>query len=133
MPAILNTVMTGGLVHTDTDYRDRYIYDVVEFEGLQIKVSYDEEGILFRPTYFGEGLSDKLSRSLLSLDGECNFACEMGEESLHIFWEDLGCSFEEFDVERDPVTAFRRFQRALDGSGMAVAANLQDRRTLQEF
>jgi hypothetical protein len=125
MSAILNTVMTGGLVHTDTDYRDRYIYDVVEFEGLQIKVSYDEEGILFRPTYFGEGLSDKLSRSLLSLDGECNFACEMGEESLYIFWEDLGCSFEEFDDERDPLTAFRKFQRALDGSGIAVTATAE--------
>jgi hypothetical protein len=125
MPAILNTVMTGGLVHTDTDYRDRYIYDVVEFEGLQIKVSYDEEGILFRPTYFGEGLPDGYSCSFLYLDGEFNFACEMGGESLYIFWEDLGCSFEEFDDERDPVTAFRKLQRALEGSGIAVTATAE--------
>ncbi len=125
MQAILNTVMTGGLVHTDTDYRGRYIYDVVEFEGLQIKVSCDEEGILFRPTYFGEGLSDGLSRSLLSLNGDCNFACERGGESLHMLWEDVGCGFETFDDERDPVTAFRRFQRALDGSGIAETATAE--------
>ncbi len=30
--AILNTVMIGTLVHTDVDHRDRYIYDVVEFQ-----------------------------------------------------------------------------------------------------
>jgi hypothetical protein len=125
MQAILNTVMAGELVHTDIDYRDRYIYDVVEFEGLQIKVSYDEEGILFRPTYFGEDLPDGFSCSFLYLDGECNFACERGGESLHMFWEDVGCSFEEFDVERDPVTAFRKFQRALDGPGIAVAATAE--------
>jgi hypothetical protein len=49
----------------------------------------------------------------------------MGEESLYIFWEDLGCSFEVFDDERDPVTAFRKFQRALDGSDIAVAATAE--------
>ena len=125
MPAILNTVMTGRLVHTDTDYRDRYIYDVVEFEGLQIKVSYDDEGILFRPTYFGEDLPDGYSCSFLYLDGDCNFACERGGESLHMFWEDVGCSFEEFDDERDPVAAFRKFQRALEGSGIAETATAE--------
>jgi hypothetical protein len=120
--------MTGGLVHTDTDYRDRYIYDVVEFEGLQIKVSYDEEGILFRPTYFGEDLTEDLSRSLLSLDGECLFACELGGESLLEFWEDLGCSFEEFDDAEwnvGPVAAFKKFKQTLDSSGIAVAATAE--------
>jgi hypothetical protein len=125
MTAIFNTVMNLTLVHTDTDYRDRHIYDVVEFEGLQIKVSYDEEGILFRPTYFGEDLPDGFSCSFLYLDGECNFACERGGESLHMFWEDVGCSFEEFDDERDPVAAFRKFQHALEGSSIAVAATAE--------
>ena len=129
MNAILNTVMTGTLVHTDIDYRDRHIYDVTEFEGLQIKVSYDDEdGVLFRPTYFGEDLTDDLSRSLLSLDGECNFACESGGESLLMFWEDLGCSFEEFDDAEwkvGPVAAFRKFQQTPDGSGNAVAATAE--------
>ncbi len=128
MTAIFNTVMNLTLVHTDTDYRDRHIYDVVEFEGLQIKVSYDEEGILFRPTYFGEDLTEDLSRSLLSLDGECLFACELGGESLLEFWEDLGCSFEEFDDAEwnvGPVAAFKKFKQTLDSSGIAVAATAE--------
>jgi hypothetical protein len=127
MTAIFNTVMTGRLVHTDIDYCDRHIYDVLEFEGLQIKVSYDEEGILFRPTHFGEDLTENLSRSLLSLDGECIFACEMGGESLLEFWEDLGCSFEEFDDAQwnvGPVAAFKKFKQAPHASGVVVAATV---------
>jgi hypothetical protein len=56
-------------------------------------------------------LTDDLSRSLLSLDGDCIFACEWGEESLHMFWDEVGCSFEEFDdaqSESDPLTALKR-------------------------
>ncbi len=128
MTAIFNTVMNLTLVHRDIDYCDRHIYDVLECEGLQIKVSYDEEGILFRPTHFGEDLTENLSRSLLSLDGECLFACELGGESLYIFWEDLGCSFEEFDDAQwkvGPVFAFKKFQQMLDSSGIAVVATAE--------
>jgi hypothetical protein len=42
-----------------------------------------------------------------------------------MFWEDVGCSFEEFDDERDPVAAFRKFQHALEGSSIAVAATAE--------
>ncbi len=128
MTAIFNTVMNLTLVHTDTDYRERHIYDVLECEGLQIKVSYDEDGVLFRPTHFGEDLTEDLSRSLLSLDGECLFASELGGESLLEFWEDLGCSFEEFDDAQwnvGPVAAFKKFKQAPHGSGVSVAATAE--------
>ena len=114
MMAIFNTVMNQTLVHTDIDYQDRHVYDVAGFEGLQIRLSFDEEGILFRPTYFGEDLTDDLSRSLLSLDGDCIFACGWGEESLHMFWDEVGCSFEDFDDAQwksDLLTVFKQAKR----------------------
>ena len=114
MKAIFNTVMNQTLVHSGIDCCDRPIYDVAEFEGLQIKVSFDEDGILFRPTYFGEDLTDDLSRSLLSLDGQCIFACESGGESLHMFWDEVGCSFEDFDDAQwksDLLTVFKQAKR----------------------
>ena len=112
--AIFNTVMNQTLVHSGIDCCDRPIYDVAEFEGLQIKVSFDEDGILFRPTYLGEDLTDDLSRSLLSLDGQCIFACESGGESLHMFWDEVGCSFEDFDDAQwksDLLTVFKQAKR----------------------
>jgi hypothetical protein len=112
--AIFNTVMNQTLVHSGIDCCDRPIYDVAEFEGLQIKVSFDEDGILFRPTYFGEDLTDDLSRSLVSLDGQCIFACESGGESLHMFWDEVGCSFEDFDDAQwksDLLTVFKQAKR----------------------
>ena len=114
MNAIYKTVMHESLVRTHIDHIDRHIYDVQGGEGWQIVVSFDEEGIVFWPTYFGEGLPDHATYPVLLQDGQCIFTAELGGESIHSDWKQMGCTFEEFDAAQllsDPVTAFRKFER----------------------
>lgn len=114
MNAIYKTVMHESLVRTHIDHIDRHIYDVQGGDGWQIVVSFDEEGIVFWPTYFGEGLPDHATYPVLLQDGQCIFTAELGGESIHSDWKQMGCTFEEFDAAQllsDPVTAFRKFER----------------------
>ena len=115
MNAIYKTVMYETLVRTDIDHLDRHIYDVQGGDGWQIVVSFDEDGIVFWPTYFGEGLPAHATYPELLQDGSCIFTAALDGESIHSDWTQLGCSFEEFDAAQwmsDPVSVFRHFERA---------------------
>jgi hypothetical protein len=128
MTAIYKTVMYESLVRTHIDHIDRHIYDVQGSDGWQITVSFDEEGIVFWPTYLGEGLPDHDMYPKLFKDGQCVFTAELGGESIHSDWEQLSTTFEKFDTEQrlsDPVTVFRKDQRIQTGPRVPVTATAE--------